>query len=205
MIENTTLFVIIVSLFVVLRTGRWWLSKKIVQGRVEKHRQVPWLWVQERALLLLWGALIVRSLAPWLFVSVLRPLRAIPVGIFAEDDALCLAGLALLIAAIVLQLRAKWELGANWSNAVKGPIVREGKVTVRGLYRWSRNPMYCGSLAEAFALVLLLQNVAALLLGVLTYCYVRSNIAREETLLREMKGPEYARYYESVPRFFWKW
>lgn len=203
MVGNATLFGIIVSLFVVLRYGRWLLSRKIVRAPIEKRQPVPWLWAQERALLVLWGVLIVRSLTPVLLVHISPPLATMPIGTLGENSVLRVGGLVVLAVAIFFQLRAKWELGANWSNAVEGPIVREGAVTTRGLYRWSRNPMYCGSLAEAIALILMLQNAAAVGLGVLTYCYVRANVAREEALLRDVKGAEYARYCRTVPRFLW--
>jgi len=202
-INNTTLLVIIVSLFACLGYGRWKLSKKIIQGRIEKHRPVPWLWIQERALLWFGGVLVIRLLAPCLFVGVLHPLATVPVGTFGENGALRLAGLVLLVAAIVLQIAAQSELGGNWSHAVHGPIVREGSVTAHGLYRFSRNPMYCGSLAEVLALVFVLQNLAAVALLGATLWYVWSNIKREEALLAEVKGEEYALYCKSTPRFFW--
>jgi protein-S-isoprenylcysteine O-methyltransferase Ste14 len=199
-INTTALFVVVVSLFAILSCGRRWLSRK-----KEKGHRVFRLWVYERALLIFGGALIIRTLAPWLVVGVLRPFAAAPVGVFAESDTLRIAGLTILVAAIALQLRAQSELGANWSHAVEARIVRAGTVTTHGLYRWSRNPMYVGALAEAFALIFLLQNAAALVLLALTYRYVRANITREETQLHKLYGEAYALYCKTVPRFFWKW
>lgn len=171
--------------------GRQWLTKKAQQHPIEKQIYNPAIRLQERALQILWLLLFIFSFG-----------LHVPIGVFATMTPFRYAGLVLYIGAIVLQQVTKWQLGSNWTNAARGATAREGPITVHGLYRWSRNPMYCGTMLMTFAFVLILQNFPSLVLSLLTYLYVLRNIKNEERLLLDVKGESYLQYLETVPRFF---
>ncbi len=190
---------VIAASFGLLLIGRGVLSRRTTEAPILEHVHVPGLWLTERTIETGWGFLIFFTLV---FPSLLWPL---PLGSFGRNEALRFAGLALLVVAGALQLIAKSQLGANWSNAVEGPRVHAGAITTHGLYRWCRHPMYCCTLAINVALNLLLQNAAAVMLGVVAFRYVRKNVVNEEAAFLAHKKDEYAEYAAHVPSFFEWW
>ncbi|MEH8017197.1 isoprenylcysteine carboxylmethyltransferase family protein [Rheinheimera muenzenbergensis] len=135
-------------------------------------------------------ALAMWVVTPWL------PALALPVGwrlilagVFAA------AGAAIALAGVLAFRRA---------NTTVDPRVPEqsSSLVVRGIYRYSRNPMYVGFLLLLMAWAFYLTSVAALALLPLFVWYMNKfQIVPEERHLLQKFGNEYQAYCKSVRRW----
>lgn len=113
--------------------------------------------------------------------------------LLAASGLLMLAGLALLLAGLVIFLRR----GAR-AEPWKGTDV----FVAGGIYRFTRNPMYLGFLLAYAGLALLLRSPAAgLMLVPLFLIMDRLVIPREESYLARRFGAEYESYRARVRRW----
>ena len=79
------------------------------------------------------------------------------------------------------------------------------KLVTRGLYRYSRNPMYVGVLTVIFAWAVLYRGrgvaVYALVVAICFYSFV---VFFEEPILRKRFGADYEHYCREVPRWLFR-
>lgn len=136
------------------------------------------------------------SLAMWLVALWLPPL-ALP-AVWGQVLAIVLAGAGMAVAlAGVLAFRR--------ANTTVDPRVPQqtSSLVIRGIYRYSRNPMYLGFLLLLTALACYLMSAAAMALLPLFVLYMnRWQIAPEERYLLEKFGVEYQAYTKQVRRWF---
>ncbi|MEO3865058.1 methyltransferase family protein [Rheinheimera fenheensis] len=135
------------------------------------------------------------SLAMWLLAQWVPPLmqqvmwHIVLAGIFA------ISGIAVALAGVLAFRRA---------NTTVDPRVPQQTSTlvIRGIYRYSRNPMYVGFLLLLAALACFLMNAAAFALLPLFVWYInRFQIAPEERFLLQKFGADYQAYCENVRRW----
>ena len=108
---------------------------------------------------------------------------------------LAAAGVALDIAGLAHFLRAKTTINPLNPTAASALVVR-------GVYRFTRNPMYLGMALLLLAWSIYLGNVAALALLPAFVLYMnRFQIAPEERALEARFGAEYSRYCARVRRW----
>lgn len=107
---------------------------------------------------------------------------------------------ALFVGALLIIAVAQVQMGASWRVGV--PKEGPGELVSRGLFAWSRNPIFLGLLTALFALLLWSPTVlsAAVLTGAWTLTLVQVRI--EEEALRETHGDRYVRYAAQVGRWF---
>lgn len=75
-------------------------------------------------------------------------------------------------------------------------------LVVRGIYRYSRNPMYLGLLVVLLALALYLAKLSAFAMPPVFVLYLTAlQIKPEEAALRERFGPEFDDYTARVRRW----
>ncbi|TSC61763.1 MAG: hypothetical protein Greene041614_912 [Parcubacteria group bacterium Greene0416_14] len=173
--------------------GRHLLTKSIQKNQrsIQSKKNTPWRWWCERVVQFIGFVFIAYALAGY----------AVP-GTFSDYNPFKILGVILFVWSVGIHLCGKYDLGANWTNAKDGPTVREGPITKHGLYRYSRNPMYAGTLGMVLGLELMTQNFFVLALWLIVFLYIRNVVASEEKLLRKEKGQEYIEYCKRVPRFF---
>lgn len=191
MFDNILLVVFLVSTTVAL-VGRQLLTKFIRkrQGGIQHKISTPWRWWYERT----------GQFVGFAFVTYLLAGYPVP-GTFADYGFVKIIGACLLMVGVMVHLRAKYDLGINWTNAKDGPTVRKGRITSHGLYRYSRNPMYTSTLVMVFGVVCMTQNFFVIVLWIFLLGYFRRIIVGEEFLLRRVKGREYIEYCTGVRRF----
>lgn len=135
------------------------------------------------------------ALAMWLLARLVPPLalplewRLVLAGIFAG------AGIAVALSGVLAFRRA---------NTTVDPRVpqQSSSLVIRGIYRYSRNPMYVGFLLLLMAWAFYLMSVAALALLPLFVLYMnRFQIAPEERHLLQKFGTEYQAYLTQVRRW----
>jgi protein-S-isoprenylcysteine O-methyltransferase Ste14 len=108
-------------------------------------------------------------------------------------------GIALACGGVLLILAAQLQMGASWRVGIDRGA-RPGLVT-RGLFAWSRNPIYVGLFAGLSAFVLLLPTWPTLAIALLAGAAIRAQVGREEEFLLGAYGADYAEYRARVPRF----
>lgn len=106
----------------------------------------------------------------------------------------------LFVGALLIIAVAQIQMGASWRVGV--PKEGPGELVSRGLFAWSRNPIFVGLLTALLALLLWSPTVlsAAVLTGAWTLTLVQVRI--EEEALRETHGDAYERYAAEVGRWF---
>ena len=135
------------------------------------------------------------AVAMWLLAQWVPPLvlplgwRLLFAGIFA------IGGITIALAGVLAFRRA---------NTTVDPRVPQqtSSLVIRGIYRYSRNPMYVGFLLLLTALGCYLMNAAAFALLPLFVLYMnRFQIAPEERHLLQKFGADYQVYCEKVRRW----
>jgi protein-S-isoprenylcysteine O-methyltransferase Ste14 len=109
-----------------------------------------------------------------------------------------LLAMVLCIGSVWLVLAAVRTLGKQWSIAAQ--IVEHHELVTTGVYAFIRNPIYAGMLGMMLATGLTLSYPVPVLVAlVLGYAGTMLRIAREERLLLETFGAEFAVYARRVP------
>jgi len=124
------------------------------------------------------------------------------------------SGLVFLLALVLLGAGGVTYAWCLWDFAAFGrgtpaPIDAPKRLVVRGLYRYTRNPMYVGVLAVLLGWAVLFQGRALLIyafcVGICFHLFV---VLYEERRLGQQFGAEYHDYCEKVgrwlPRFRWR-
>lgn len=111
---------------------------------------------------------------------------------------------ALLAIALAFACLGAWLRiwGASYLSATT--VHRGGmegdRIIADGPYRYTRNPLYLGTICNTIALAMLMRPEAAVLTLVLIVLVQYRLIGREEPYLAEKLGPAYADYGKAVPR-----
>lgn len=114
---------------------------------------------------------------------------------------LLLIGILLLVTGATMYIWTVWDF-ASFGRGTPLPIDAPRKLVVRGLYRYTRNPMYIGVImlilgwAGVFADGWLL--VYALGVGIAVHLFV---VGYEEPRLKKLFGQEYETYRAAVGRW----
>ena len=111
-------------------------------------------------------------------------------------------GAVVLAIGTALEMAAQAQMGASWRIGIDAgaPL---GLVT-RGLFRFSRNPIYSFVLLAVVGFVLLAPTWISLAALLAACAGMRAQVAAEERHLRETYGAAYVRYAQRVGRFlFW--
>lgn len=89
-------------------------------------------------------------------------------------------------------------------NGTPDPGQPPTKLVVKGLYRYSRNPMYVGVLLMVLGVAGSCSSIVPLVYMVIAAVIVHLRVIwYEEPTLRRMFGAEYEAYLERVPRWLW--
>jgi protein-S-isoprenylcysteine O-methyltransferase Ste14 len=133
----------------------------------------------------------VAGFVPWLLVG-----DRAPAGDGAGILALLFFGVGLAIYTWCV-----WDF-ASFGRGTPAPIDAPRHLVVRGLYRWSRNPMYLGVLAVIFGWAALFAHATVIVYAVFVssafHCFV---VFYEEPHLIALFGDEYSAYRASVARW----
>ena len=115
--------------------------------------------------------------------------------------ALASTALPLLIAGGAIYLWCVRDFAA-YGRGTPAPIDAPKRLVVRGLYRYTRNPMYLGVLTVILGWAVLFQALSlvlyAVILGVAFHLFI---VFYEEPHLRKTFGDEYAAYCSRVSRW----
>ncbi len=111
------------------------------------------------------------------------------------------AGCAVLALGSAIYAWCVWDF-ATFGRGTPAPIDAPKKLVVRGLYQYTRNPMYVGVLTVTLGWAIVFHTPAlvlyALALGTVFHSFI---VFYEEPHLRELFGSEYEHYCAAVGRW----
>lgn len=97
-----------------------------------------------------------------------------------------------------------WDF-ATFGRGTPAPIDAPNKLVVRGLYRYTRNPMYVGVLTVVAGWALLFRSPLLLIYAaVVATCFRSFVVLYEEPHLARVFGAEYEEYKRRVGRWLWR-
>ena len=128
---------------------------------------------------------------PWFII------RGQPIGTLSY----VLTAVVLMLLGGTMYLWCLWDF-ATFGRGTPAPIDAPKRLVVRGLYQYTRNPMYLGVLTVILGWVMLFQAVSLVLyafaVGAIVHFFV---VLYEEPHLRRLFGMEYNDYCSRVGRW----
>lgn len=112
---------------------------------------------------------------------------------------LAVAGVILLLAALVWVLVAQAQMGAAWSIGIDSQVKTE--LVQRGLFAVSRNPIFLGMLVMLVGLLLVLPTAVTLAIAGLGVALIHIQVRLEEEHLARTHGLAYTAYSRKVRRW----
>ena len=135
------------------------------------------------------------ALVMWLLAQLVPPVALPAVWVQVLAGVFAITGIIIALSGVLAFRRA---------NTTVDPRVpqQSSSLVIRGIYRYSRNPMYVGFLLLLIAWAFYLSSAAALALLPLFVLYMnRFQIAPEERFLLQKFGAEYQAYLTRVRRW----
>ena len=111
------------------------------------------------------------------------------------------AAVLLLLIGTSVYLWCLWDF-ASFGRGTPAPIDAPKHLVIRGLYRYSRNPMYIGVLSVICGWSLLFQSLSIAIYGLaVATCFHLFVVFYEEPHLKLVFGPSYEQYCAQVGRW----
>jgi len=115
-----------------------------------------------------------------------------------------LFGILLIVIGFAIYLACAWDF-TSYGKGTPAPIDPPKRLVARGLYRFTRNPMYVGVVTMIAGEVIFFESGNILLyMLVVSLAFHLRVIYYEEPTLRRSFGQSYEEYCRSVPRWFLK-
>jgi len=109
--------------------------------------------------------------------------------------------LFLAVAGLIITVIGQEQMGSSWRAIVAKS--KNTELITHGLFRYSRNPVYMGTLILFFSAVLLFPHILMLISFLLAYLSIELLVRfDEEPHLRKVHSEKYESYCKSVNRFF---
>ena len=118
---------------------------------------------------------------------------------YLEHSYLQYIGWGLLLLSLVLVWIAQSQMANSWRIGIDEKNKTE--LVTRGLFAYSRNPIFLGVMIANFGLFLIIPNAFTLLIVSLSLVSINTQIRLEETFLKSSHGKEYQDYLNQVRRW----
>ena len=109
-------------------------------------------------------------------------------------------GLALLASSLILIVMAQAQMGAAWRIGIDH--ADSSILVTRGIFNWSRNPIFLGMRLSLLGLFLINPNAATLTVFVAGEILMQIQVRLEETFLASRFGIDYSAYQSKTRRWF---
>jgi len=119
---------------------------------------------------------------------------------WAEAPLLRWTAAGLLTASAVLVVAAQIQMGASWRIGV--PAEGPGALVARGLFAWSRNPIFVGMLGVVLGVCLWSPHIGSAAMLALAWAAIAVQVRIEEKAMRTAHGDAYEHYAAHVGRWF---
>lgn len=109
-------------------------------------------------------------------------------------------GCALGVGSLVWWIWAQIVLGTHWSAQLQ--LREEHRLITTGPYAWVRHPLYTAMFGVSVAFALVTANWVFVAFGALSIIGMLVRVPREERMMLDEFGSEYAAYMQRTGRFF---
>jgi len=117
-----------------------------------------------------------------------------------ENISLKLFGLFLAYASMLWTIIAQSQMDASWRIGID--LNHKTEFVHKGLFRFSRHPIYLGVMATPLSIFFILPNVLNLIIFLMTFLTIMIQARLEEEYLAKIYGEQYLLYSKSTPRWF---
>ncbi len=123
---------------------------------------------------------------------------AVPIS-WLENGWLKLAGVSLLFLSLAWTLLAQAQMGESWRIGIDEEHRTE--LVRKGVFGYSRNPIFLGMMVTLLGLLLVIPNSLTLLIFVMGVVLIQIQVRLEEEFLYRAHGEEYRKYRRQVRRW----
>lgn len=145
-------------------------------------------------------AVVLYSLAPATWYAYLGPL------VWLEHEWITAVAVTVLMVAFCLVLLAPAQMGNSWRIGIDDENTTA--LVTRGIFRFSRNPIFLGMRLNLLGLFLVMPNALTIALWLLGDIAIQMQVFLEETHLQQQHGLAYQQYQACTPRYLalpWHW
>ena len=108
-------------------------------------------------------------------------------------------GMGIMVVALVWIVIAQSQMGASWRIGIDHD--KSTTFIKKGLFRYSRNPIFVGIISLSFGFFLVLPNPLTLTILMLDIALIQIQVAMEEQFLSKAHGQKYVEYCQQVRRW----
>ena len=137
-------------------------------------------------------AIIVYAFAPNLYSYLLPIVRL-------ESRLIQYVGIGLLFASLAWTVMAQIQMGNSWRIGIDEE--KQTALVRKGLFRFSRNPIFLGMVVTLAGVFLMIPNALTLLILVLGFVLIQIQVRLEEEFLSKIHGAEYENFRRQVRRW----
>jgi protein-S-isoprenylcysteine O-methyltransferase Ste14 len=119
--------------------------------------------------------------------------------LWLDRPALGTAGWLILAASLIWIVAAQAQMGGAWRIGIDSSAV--APLVDKGVFAWSRNPIFLGMRAALLGQFLMLPNAVTLTLLLLGEVLIQVQVRLEESHLGQAHGPRYEAYRQAVRRW----
>ncbi len=119
--------------------------------------------------------------------------------VWLENDAARAAGLLLLAGSLVWTFSAQLAMADSWRIGID--FKTKTDLVERGLFRFSRNPIFLGMLFSLLGFFLAIPNALSALVLILGFVLIQIQVRLEEEYLASVHGESYRSYSARVRRW----
>jgi protein-S-isoprenylcysteine O-methyltransferase Ste14 len=122
----------------------------------------------------------------------------IPIG-YLENEYFDYAGIAIMIMGFLLCLTAQYYIRSSWKIGIG--LNAEVKLVEDGIFSFSRNPFFLGTILSYLGFFLVLPNIVTFAIGIVYYFLIQIQVRLEEENLSISLGSTYQDYRVKVRRW----
>lgn len=108
-------------------------------------------------------------------------------------------GIGIMVVSLVWVLAAQSQMGASWRIGIDHETKTE--FVQKGLFKYSRNPIFIGVIFISLGFFLLLPNPITLTILALDIALIQIQVALEEEYLAKQHGESYSEYCQNIRRW----
>ena len=176
----------------ILHIARWlyWIVTEIEANR-EKPKKEPWSWqkLTKRFAFALGGIVMLSQL---IGLQLLR---------FESIFWFQLLGFIFVVTGVWVTIVARKTLGTNWAHAAEFQIRKNHTLVTDGVYAYVRHPLYTGIFFAVLGAEMVAESYLFLFVLILGMYFGYKQAKREEKILMNNFGSEYAGYMERTKKF----
>lgn len=118
---------------------------------------------------------------------------------YLENEQLRFSGLMLLIVSFIWTSIAQYQMSKSWRIGID--YNEKTKLISKGLFKYSRNPIFLGVLISYLGTFLIIPNILSFSIMLTTYVTIQTQVRLEEEYLETVQKGDYVEYKKNTRRW----